>query len=457
MANTVIALRKSATPSAVPTSLANGEIAINYADGILYYKAANGTIASISGAGYNFGTVNANGTLLVSDTVGDVVGILPGNNITIVGDAINDRLTINADLTAANSWANTKLSNATVTLAGSLTTTGTVTANAYVYITPAGGEEGGEIQLQSTGANTSWSIDSYQNNYRVFARTGSTVSNVNFFHAQVGGSVRMGVNRTDPGYTVDVSGIVNASAIYVNGSPIGSGSMDYAYVNTSTAAANNYAGAMANSGNSWTQTIVDANLVTARAYTNTSTAAANNYAGAMANSANAVATATFGTITNTTAAFAKANAALANTSGVYFNGNLFFPSGNVGVGVTSTTYKLEVGGSFAAQTKSFVISHPTKSGMFLRHGSLEGPENGVYVRGRLDGSKVIELPDYWEGLIDQETITVNLTAIGHAQNLYVAAIDHLKIHIDTENHTYPCCYYTVYAERKDVDKLVVEF
>ena len=41
--------------------------------------------------------------------------------------------------------------------------------------------------------------------------------------------------------------------------------------------ANNYAGAMANSGNAWTQTIVDANLVTARAYTNTSTASANDW------------------------------------------------------------------------------------------------------------------------------------------------------------------------------------
>ena len=49
MANTVIALKKSATPSSVPSNLANGELAINYADGKLYYKAANGTIASISG------------------------------------------------------------------------------------------------------------------------------------------------------------------------------------------------------------------------------------------------------------------------------------------------------------------------------------------------------------------------------------------------------------------------
>ena len=45
MANTVIALKKSGTPSSVPSDLANGELAINYADGKLYYRAANGTIA----------------------------------------------------------------------------------------------------------------------------------------------------------------------------------------------------------------------------------------------------------------------------------------------------------------------------------------------------------------------------------------------------------------------------
>lgn len=106
MANTVISLKKSATPSAVPTSLANGEIAINYADGILYYKAANGTISSITGVGNYFGVVNANGTLILSDTTGDVFSILPGDFITITGDAINDRITIGANLKSVYDVAN---------------------------------------------------------------------------------------------------------------------------------------------------------------------------------------------------------------------------------------------------------------------------------------------------------------------------------------------------------------
>lgn len=109
MANTVIALKKSGTSSAVPSSLSNGELAINYADGTLFYKHANGSIASISGGGggSNFGTVDANGTLLISDTSGDVLSIYPGDGITIVGDAINDRMYINA--TATGSASNAKV------------------------------------------------------------------------------------------------------------------------------------------------------------------------------------------------------------------------------------------------------------------------------------------------------------------------------------------------------------
>jgi hypothetical protein len=91
--------------------------------------------------------------------------------------------------------------------------------------------------------------------------------------------------------------------------------------------------------------------------------------------------------------------------------------------------------------------------MKLRYGSLEGPENGVYVRGRLT-SNTIELPEYWTGLVDEDTITVNLTPIGKHQDLYVENISDNKITVGGENTN---CFYTVFAERKDVEKLEVEF
>ncbi len=129
--------------------------------------------------------------------------------------------------------------------------------------------------------------------------------------------------------------------------------------------------------------------------------------------------------------------------------------GNVVIGArTDPGFKLYVNGSFAATTKSFVIDHPTKPNMKLRYGSLEGPENGVYVRGRLTDSNTIELPDYWTGLVDEDSITVNLTAIGAAQDLYVVDITDNTVIIGGENVN---CFYTVFAERKDVDKLVAEF
>jgi hypothetical protein len=122
--------------------------------------------------------------------------------------------------------------------------------------------------------------------------------------------------------------------------------------------------------------------------------------------------------------------------------------------VPGSTYALEVNGAFAATTKSFLIPHPTKPNMQLRYGSLEGPENGVYVRGRLKDNNVIELPDYWTGLVDEDTITVNLTPIGKKQDLWVEDVVDNTVVVGGENVN---CFYTVFAERKDVDKLVVEF
>ena len=114
-------------------------------------------------------------------------------------------------------------------------------------------------------------------------------------------------------------------------------------------------------------------------------------------------------------------------------------------------------GLLSATTKSFVIDHPTKEGMKLRYGSLEGPENGVYVRGRLKDNNTIELPDYWTGLVDEETITVNLTPIGTSASLHsvVDIIDNTVV-VESANGSINC-FYTVFGERKDVEKLEVEY
>ena len=49
MANTVIAIRSSGTAAATPSLgvIANGEISLNFADGIIYYKTSSNTLGSI--------------------------------------------------------------------------------------------------------------------------------------------------------------------------------------------------------------------------------------------------------------------------------------------------------------------------------------------------------------------------------------------------------------------------
>ena len=130
----------------------------------------------------------------------------------------------------------------------------------------------------------------------------------------------------------------------------------------------------------------------------------------------------------------------------------------VGPTITSLQAGIDAAQATASSKKAFDIPHPTKKGHRLRHICLEGPEAAVYVRGRLTNSDKIELPEYWSGLIDPETITVSLTQIGSSQDLIVEKIPWGKtIHIKSGNATAIDCYYYVQAERKDGEKLIVEY
>jgi len=128
----------------------------------------------------------------------------------------------------------------------------------------------------------------------------------------------------------------------------------------------------------------------------------------------------------------------------------------VGIGTTSPGFKLQVNGSFGATTKSFVIPHPTKEGKTLQHGSLEGPEHGVYHRGRLEGD-VIQLPEYWTELVDEDTITVQLTPNGDFQMLFVEKIEDNQVFVANAADEGIDCFYIIHGERKDVGKMEVEY
>lgn len=108
--------------------------------------------------------------------------------------------------------------------------------------------------------------------------------------------------------------------------------------------------------------------------------------------------------------------------------------------------------------KGFDIKHPNKSNYRLRHICLEGPEGGIYIRGRLTNSNIITLPEYWEGLIDPESITVSLTQIGYSQDLIVEKIEWGKrIKIKSGTGSNIDCYYVIHAARIDGEPLIVEY
>ena len=107
--------------------------------------------------------------------------------------------------------------------------------------------------------------------------------------------------------------------------------------------------------------------------------------------------------------------------------------------------------------KGFDIKHPNKYNHRLRHICLEGPEAGVYFRGKLDGTNIIKLPEYWKGLIDYDTITVNLTPYGSKDELFVKDVDEDRIIVSGNRLTNVKCFYDVHASRIDGEPLIVEY
>ena len=121
------------------------------------------------------------------------------------------------------------------------------------------------------------------------------------------------------------------------------------------------------------------------------------------------------------------------------------------------------GGVFTGSTinvqgwKGFDIVHPSKKGHRLRHICLEGPEGGVYIRGKVKNDKVILLPDYWKDLVDINSITVQLQPIGAHQDIIVKRWDAEKVELQSKPGIPIHCFYHIFAERIDGEQLVVEY
>lgn len=240
MANTTIQLKKSGTPSAQPSILANGEIAINYADGKLFYKDASGNIQQISGGGNNFSTINAAGTLVIADLQNDVLSLEQGSNIIITGDAINDKITIAANLIPAFDYANT--------MGGS-----SVTVSNTAPVSPGSGDlwwntDYGRLLVYYTDADSSQWVDAAPVATSAKVDTGNTIPTTPtegqlWWNSEYGrlfvyyddGDSTQWVDTNPATDTGSIQDVANAAFNTANVAAT------YVYVNTSVAAANTWA------------------------------------------------------------------------------------------------------------------------------------------------------------------------------------------------------------------------
>lgn len=127
-----------------------------------------------------------------------------------------------------------------------------------------------------------------------------------------------------------------------------------------------------------------------------------------------------------------------------FDGDTLIVSGNV-----------FVDGTLDAATKNFKIQHPTMDGYYLLHSSLEGPERGIYHRGKLSVSNIIHLPDYWKELpVDETDMTVQLTPIGNNCQHWVKRVTKETVEIECECGK-PNCYYIIHAQRYNEGKFEI--
>ena len=117
-------------------------------------------------------------------------------------------------------------------------------------------------------------------------------------------------------------------------------------------------------------------------------------------------------------------------------------------GIIAPRATIPIVNGYCTGNKPFDIPHWKKKGKRIRHVCAEGPEAGIYIRGKLDGKNTIDLPEYWDGLVDPETITVTLTAYKRPQNLYVKDIQYgRRVIVGNEDGSLPTCFYEVWVAR----------
>ena len=490
MPNNII-LKKSSVVDKVPLpgDLQFGELALNFADGNLFYKNSANTISTIASNKFvsvigNVTGSNVTGTVSLntagninftnaeaSDTAkiyANVSGATTSLVMEVSDDLATDRIVLRhryfatantVDMLSAQLSGNTE---ANVTITGNLIATNQVIATGNVtggnittagLISATGNITGGNLrtggQVSATGTITGGNLNVSGNaaagillNVTDTAPAGSSKA---FNIASGTNGLAVVANITSGSYnSLQSTGDIALLASGANIGNVGFSIIPWAGANsgirintvsnvtsiTLAATTVSITGATVGTGN-----ITGGNILTAGLISATGNVTGGNITTAgIANVATLEVTA-LANVKATTAATSTTTGAI-RTAG--------------GLGVAGNAY---VGGALVATTKSFAIQHPDKLDKILFHGCLEGPEHAVYTRGRCTTDTIV-LPDYWKNLVDSDSITVHLTPVNQCDTAKVVAVT--QSHIVIQGQPTVDCFYIIHARRKDVPALDIE-
>jgi hypothetical protein len=105
-------------------------------------------------------------------------------------------------------------------------------------------------------------------------------------------------------------------------------------------------------------------------------------------------------------------------------------------------------------TKTFVIDHPSKKDRYLVHACLEGPEGGVFYRGKSEitnnANVTIYLPDYVDKLATDFTVQITPIYSGLTKNatLYTSEVEDNAFTVYGSNGKF---YWLVHGKRCDIE------